>query len=452
MCLGYTAVKKMSVLKENEFNAAWAYLDNAMSVVPQLVFSSADAMGVQALLIMAVTYNSNMSFRASSMLLAMAVRLAFAKGFHRKPVGTFVPTEICRVRQNITWIAYVMDKGMCIRFGHPPLIDDDEIGIDLPAKETDAGVPSLLGHLVPLALIQSKICKWIYSPRYRTKPLEQRLRLMDELGDMLDAWKAGLPLQFQPENTPSDGPIGPVLNLHMIYYYTVASLHRASMGVCLEPQMEQAFQRASVDRAHRMEHSAQLCLSVSHATIDLLSYANGVLPQHYVTCWSVCFHVLVAALLLFVHTVNNPRRPEARSNLAYLQFFAQVIHSSPFTELSPVGKGLGALADLLVDICSSSVVSSHDILAVHGVDGADSVEAFSPPTTTTATSQELELGQPFTSQPPDQDHSDVGPSVEAASTIFDLFFQDPPDAGGSMPLSQSTNWYDGVLSLPLDQS
>lgn len=219
------------------------------------------------------------------MLLAMAVRLALAKGFHRKPVGTCVPAEVCLVRQNIIWIAYIMDKGMCIRFGHPPLIDDDEIGIGLPAKETNAGVPSLLRHLVQLALIQSRICKWIYSPRYRTKPLEQRLRLMDELEGMLDAWKAGLPLQFQPENTSLDGPIGPILNLYMVYYYTVASLHRASMGMCLEPQMEQVFQQASVDRGHRMEQSAQLCLSVSRATIDLLSYANGVLPQHYVTCW-----------------------------------------------------------------------------------------------------------------------------------------------------------------------
>ncbi|KAL4738859.1 hypothetical protein BDV11DRAFT_170598 [Aspergillus similis] len=351
MCLGYTAVKKMSVLTENESNAAWAYLNNAMSVVPELVFSSTDAMGVQALLIMAVTYNSNMSFRTSSMLLAMAARLALAKGFHH----------------------------------------DDEIGIGLPAKETDKEVPSLLRHLVQLALIQSRICKWIYSPRYRTKPLEQRLRLMDELEGMLDAWKAELPPQFQPENTSLDGPIDPVLNLHMVYYYTVASLHRASMGACLEPQMEQAFQRASVDRGRRMEQSAQLCLSVSRATMDLLSYAKGELPKHYVTCWSVCFHVLVAALLLFVHTVNHPRRPEARSNLAYLQCFAQIIHSSPFTELSPVGKGLGALADLLVDICSSSIVSNHDILTVHGVDGADPAGAFSPPTTTTATSQKSGL-------------------------------------------------------------
>jgi hypothetical protein len=39
------------------------------------------------------------------------------------------------IQHNTFWFAYVLDKGMCIRFGYHPLKDDDEIGIDIPSPE-----------------------------------------------------------------------------------------------------------------------------------------------------------------------------------------------------------------------------------------------------------------------------------------------------------------------------
>lgn len=221
------------------------------------------------------------------MLLSIAVRLGLAKGFHQKPAGGSTNTDCSLARANVFWVAYVMDKGMCIRLGNSPLIDDDEIGIELPSTQTEHGEPSFLRHMVELSLIQSKVCKWMYSCRYRTKPVDQRLNLMYELDNLLDAWKNELPPNFRPENCYSTGIIGPVLNMHMSYYYTVAALHRASLGLSLEPGLEEALRHASTNRAQRLELSAQLCLSVSRATIDLLKYGNGSLPTHYITCWSV---------------------------------------------------------------------------------------------------------------------------------------------------------------------
>lgn len=371
------------------------------------------------------------------MLLSIAVRLGLAKGFHQKPAGGSINTESSISRANIFWIAYVMDKGMCIRLGHPPLIDDDEIGIGLPSKETEDGEPRFLRHIVELSLIQSKVCKWMYSCRYRTKPVDQRLNLMDELDNLLDTWKNELPAKFRPENCHSTEIIGPVLNMHMAYNYAVAALHRASLGLSLEPGLEEALRYGSINRVQRVELSAQLCLSVSRATIDLLKYGNGSLPTHYVTCWlvvstslakkythlqrSICFHVLVAALVLFVHTVNNPRRPEARSNLAYLQLFARTVHTSPLTEKLPIGQGFSALADLIASIAASVIISSHEVSVTEDLNTAGD-----PPI---SASGELSMPQMAgvanaAAQPLDQGFDDNHlPAIETASNVFDFLFQ-----------------------------
>jgi hypothetical protein len=227
--------------------------------------------------------DSNLSFQASSMLLSMAIRLALDKGFHRKLTGKHVSSEVNASRANIFWILYIMDKGMCIRFGHPSLIDDDEISIDPPSSDAaKSGVQDLTFFrvFVDLAMIQNKVCKWLYSARFRTRPARQRLLLFGELESYLDAWKESLPSEFQPEaqvdvNNPSHHfNIQSVLMLHMTYYYTVATIHRFSVFLDLDPELEQELKEQSTGGVDRAELSALVCLSASRTTVHLLRYGN----------------------------------------------------------------------------------------------------------------------------------------------------------------------------------
>lgn len=213
----------------------------------------------------------------------MAIRLALDKGFHRKLTGNNVSTEVKALRANIFWILYIMDKGICIRFGHPSLIDDDEISIDPPSSDTSSTAgqhPTFFRALIDLALIQNKVCKWLYSARFQTRPAAQRLFLFGELEVHLDAWKESLPLEFQPEsqmdtnNRSHDFNIQSVLILHMTYYYTVATIHRVSSFLNLEPELEAGFKERSTRGVDRTELSAMLCLSASRTTIHLLRYRN----------------------------------------------------------------------------------------------------------------------------------------------------------------------------------
>ncbi|PYH45589.1 fungal specific transcription factor domain-containing protein [Aspergillus saccharolyticus JOP 1030-1] len=398
-----------------------------MSVLPDLMFSEGDMLGIQAIIGMASLYNSMLSFKTSSMLLSIAVRLAQARGFHRR--DDTQPTEVATARQNTFWIAYILDKGTSIRFGQPPMIDDDEIGIDLPSTGAASGpgshrgLPeaSFLRWMAELALIQSKLCKWLFSARYRTKPANQRLHWTDELHRLLDAWKAALPerLTLNYYKSHSNDRIDPVLNLHMNYYYTVICLHRASLGISLEPELEKALKQNFLKKA---ELGARLCLSSSRATLDLLKYGNGALIMHWMTSWSIAFHVLIAAFVLFVYTIDNPSSPEARSNVGYLRLFAKSVHQSPFVGISPTGNGLVALADVFVDIAMSAISER----------GGAHAAPCSPPSIQTPAATlpvsvpDVALGDAgmIPMVPGDLEvDTESFPSVEVASNIFDWFFQ-----------------------------
>lgn len=122
-----------------------------------------------------------------------------------------------------------------------------------------------------------------------------------------------------------------------------------------------------------------------------------------------------------MHTVNNPRRPEARSNLAYLQLFASTVHTSPLTEKLPIGKGYSALADLIASISASVITNSHEILATDELNTAGDA----PTSVGSGMSVPYISGVACSAALPLDQESDENllPSIETASNVFDFLFQ-----------------------------
>jgi hypothetical protein len=57
LCFGYTAVRQSPILFQDKTSATWGYLDNAMSVLPDLMFSEGDTLAVQSITAM-VSYHT----------------------------------------------------------------------------------------------------------------------------------------------------------------------------------------------------------------------------------------------------------------------------------------------------------------------------------------------------------------------------------------------------------
>lgn len=69
----------------------------------------------------------------------------------------------------------------------------------------------------------------------------------------------------------------------------------------------------------------------------------------------MCFYLLVAALLVFVHVVSNPILSEARSDISYLQLYKKLPQAPTSVTKSIMDGRMTAFADLLLNIAISTI-------------------------------------------------------------------------------------------------
>ncbi|KAJ5623209.1 hypothetical protein N7490_011814 [Penicillium lividum] len=436
LCMGSKCRTNERHPAPEEPTRAWGYFQNAMSVVPELIFKNPTTMSIQALIAMTIIADSNLLFQTSSMLLSMAIRLALDKGFHRKLMGNNISPKVKASRENIFWTLYILDKAMCMRFGHPLLIDDDEISIDPPspdAAKSNGQDRKLFRAFVDLALIQSKVYKWLYSARYQTKPVTHRLFLLGELDDYLQAWKDSLSPELQPEakvnkNDPSHAfDFQSVMMLHLNYYYTVGTIHRVSLFLNLEPpRVEVETKDHSTGSVDQAELSALVCLSASRTTIHFLKYGNCTFDALPLLSWCTMYYVLAASLMIFAHIVRDPTGPEIESDLSYLRMFATTLQRSSVNGSSH-SEALQALAELILNIAEIIVHQRKDQQQVEPLSAGLSSQHISytpatheqPPTCSIPSTMSA---VPSSAIPQFADHS-LSSAVNAAGGIYDFIFQ-----------------------------
>ncbi|KAJ5706895.1 hypothetical protein N7488_006696 [Penicillium malachiteum] len=408
-------------------------------------------MSIQALIGITIITDSNLSFQTSSMLLSMAIRLALDKGFHRKPMGNTLSPKVKASRENIFWTLYILDKAICLRFGHPSLIDDDEISIDPPspdAARSNGQDRKLFRAFVDLALIQSKVCKWLYSARYQTKPVTHRLFLLGELDEYLQAWKDSLSPELQPEaqvniNDPSHAfDTQSVMMLHMTYYYTVGTIHRVSLFLNLKPETVEGETKDTIGSVDQADLSALVCLSASRTTIHFLRYGNCSFDLLPLLSWCTIYYVLVASLMIFAHIVRDPTGPEIESDLSYLRMFATTLQRSCVNGSSHT-EALQTLADLILNIAETIVHQRKDQQQVEPPSAGISSQhisytratheqppSCSIPSTTSAV--------PSSAIPQLADHS-LSSAVNAAGGIYDFIFQSSLNPSPSLLSTPTAN-------------
>ncbi|KAI6890118.1 hypothetical protein KC325_g108 [Hortaea werneckii] len=240
-----------NVVGSEEDETAWLYLKNAMAVMTELVMRNTDLLSVQALLGMALFLQGTPNPQPSFFLVAAAMRLAHSIGLHKRGSGFNLNQVEDEQRKRVFWIAYLLDKDICLRSGRPPAQDDDDMNVELPSEEPPDGlgnIPLKEGTTGPggeprktmnlfrlnctFAQIQSKVYKQLYSVKASRQSDGELLNTIGELDTLLEAWKDSIPLDFRPEheinalNTPL---ILHVVVLHFAYYNCLTTIHRMSV-------------------------------------------------------------------------------------------------------------------------------------------------------------------------------------------------------------------------------
>lgn len=290
-----------NLVPAEEDEKAWDYMKNAMAVFAELTMRNTDLLSVQALLGMALFLQGTPNPQPTFLLIAAAIRLSHSIGLHKRGTGfNLNPVEI-EQRKRVFWIAYMLDKDLCLRSGRPPAQDDDDMNVDLPEADPvdnignipladGKGKMNLFRLMCEFATIESKVYKKLYSTKAVKQSDGELLNTIGELDQELEDWKDSIPIDFRPEHEikASHTPlILHVVVLHLTYYNCLTTIHRMSIhhGYWTSRLSNYAIQGLNAKPLNpRVFSSAALCTAAARASISLLKY----IPQGDFSCvWLV---------------------------------------------------------------------------------------------------------------------------------------------------------------------
>ena len=290
-----------NIVSPEEDEQAWGYLKNAMAVMTELTMRNTDLLSVQALLGMALFLQGTPNPQPSFFLVAAAIRLAHSIGLHKRGSGFNLNQVEDEQRKRVFWIAYLLDKDICLRSGRPPAQDDDDMNVELPSEDP----PDKLGN-IPLgkdepsgkktmnlfrlncmfAQIQSRVYKQLYSVKASRQSDGDLLNTIGELDAQLEKWKDSIPVDFRPEheiNASHTPLILHVVVLHFAYYNCLTTIHRMSVhhGYWTSRLSDYAIQGLNARPLNpRVFMSAALCVNAARTSIGLIRY----IPQGDYAC------------------------------------------------------------------------------------------------------------------------------------------------------------------------
>ncbi|KAM7195961.1 hypothetical protein V8F33_006412 [Rhypophila sp. PSN 637] len=327
LAISYRLRVMSNLVPAEEDEKAWAYLKNAMSVFSELTMRNTDLLSVQALLGMALFLQGTPNPQPSSLLISTAIRLSHSIGLHKRGTGfNLNPIEI-EQRKRVFWIAYMLDKDLCLRSGRPPAQDDDDMNVDLPDVDPvdnignipladGKGKMNLFRVMCELAIVEGKVYNRLYSTKAAKQSDGELLNTIGELDQELEEWKDRIPIDFRPEHEikASHTPlILHIVMLHFNYYNCLTTIHRMSIhhGYWTSRLSNYAIQGLNTRPLNpRVFSSAALCTSAARASISLLKN----IPQDSPSVWMVLYFPVSALVTLFGNILQNPLDPRARTD------------------------------------------------------------------------------------------------------------------------------------------
>ncbi|KAI0393414.1 N-terminal binuclear Zn cluster-containing protein [Xylariaceae sp. FL0594] len=367
-----------NLVPQEEDEKSWAYIKNAMGVFSELTMRNTDLLSVQALLGIALFLQGTPNPQPSFLLVAAAIRLSHSIGLHKRGTGfNLNPIEI-EQRKRVFWIAYMLDKDLCLRSGRPPAQDDDDMNVELPDADpadhigniplaNGKGKMNLFRVMCELSVIQSRIYKRLYSTKATKLSDGELLQTIGELDKELETWKDNIDIDYRPEHEirASHTPlILHIVMLHFSYYNALTTIHRMSIhhGFWTSRLANYAIQGLNSRPLNpRVFSSAALCASAARATISLLKY----IPQGDFSCvWMALYFPVSALVTLFGNILQNPNDPRARSDtrlmnlvVTFLSTLGQEVETGGVNRMLGVCSEFEHIAKVVIDRAEKEAAS-----------------------------------------------------------------------------------------------
>ncbi|KAL7947003.1 fungal-specific transcription factor domain-containing protein [Trichoderma barbatum] len=335
----------------NPDHEAWEYLDTALEKAVELTIRcSKDLLAVQALIGMAIFLQTAPDAHAASTLLAAAIRLVLQNGLHIQEVEQSSGQHgVKAIRLNIQrnrvfWIAFNLDHDLAIRLERPPLIHEDDIGVDLPPLYPDDG----LGYISStdnsikinfmrarshLALIENRIHRRLMSARGQRQTALAREAAINELEVELSDWKTSFSdlnstLDYLSTNRSPWGEfegaaaqmlralslayLGCHTNLHGLSYRSLRTQTWGHDRLLNATDPSEIDLLPSISCLYGDTGPPSCCVSVARASLILLHISQNT--DHACT-WSSLHHLVTALIVLVAHAARNPLTEESMADI-----------------------------------------------------------------------------------------------------------------------------------------
>ncbi|KAI2472859.1 fungal-specific transcription factor domain-containing protein [Annulohypoxylon bovei var. microspora] len=186
------------------------YLNNAQSVLTEVIMRETALVNVQVLLGMVILFWTADDLRPALVLIATALRLAHRLGFHSRKSSEHLGPTAALQQTRVFWMAYILDRDISLYVRLAPVQLDSEIDLDLPPLESKDDLTGFIfasgGHAkvnffrarIELARIQGKVYECIYSVSAQNSSSEERAQNVTRISTMLDEWNSQIPPDFHP--------------------------------------------------------------------------------------------------------------------------------------------------------------------------------------------------------------------------------------------------------------
>ncbi|CEO58834.1 hypothetical protein PMG11_03536 [Penicillium brasilianum] len=312
-----------------------AYMQAVLSMLPQLVMEHTNIRTLEAVLILAVDLAPQGQPQTAELLMSLAVRILYnLKGNLNKPASS--DPEQVRAHHHLRalfWVCYSIDKEMSLRRCQPPIINDADCDLDLPATYVSITSDHQFFHsslslqelLYPtdlrLAVLKSKIYRLLYSPLSLRLPESARLQLIRQLDEELSDLKAQFPAVCQPDMY-AKGEVSDTLllnlsvrgaNTHLEYYHCLSKIHGASISGSSNSTMRNLSPPSS---------SMELCYQASRSTLLYVCRTCHLITKE--TFWIYAQFILTAVFALYQRITTASIEYHGHEDLRLLEKILEV--------------------------------------------------------------------------------------------------------------------------------
>ncbi|PKS12559.1 hypothetical protein jhhlp_000767 [Lomentospora prolificans] len=332
---------------DESLNSA-AYGDRAQCLILGHISGEVSLDSAQAVILLHLYRTVTGEWDNAVILFSMASRLICGLGGHiyqPEMPGDSISYDERRTQhiRKLFWMCHMVDKGISLRCGQPPMLSGDFCDLTPPSWYTGvwAYAPELDGEqetggplasdsnnhlpgIIGLSHIKEKALKLLYSPNAAKLSDSQILVHIRQLDDELEHWRLSIPQDFRPKLSiaPDCVLFSPRMsveqrmccrNLQLEYHYLVTTIHTAvrRCGATYAEGTE------IPDDLHGVFHSSlDLALEASRSTLSMLRNPDSGLEEE--PFWRIAFYPSVAAMSLFVNILVHPLSAQAQKDLEIL--------------------------------------------------------------------------------------------------------------------------------------